>query len=53
MAEKEKMLAEKIAALPDALQDRFLDKVDGATLALDLMAEKTAAGSSADPAKSG
>lgn len=40
MSEKQKALAEKIAALPEKLQDKFTDKVDGAIMALDLMAQE-------------
>lgn len=42
VSEKQKALAEKIAALPEKLQDKFTDKVDGAIMALDLMAEAQA-----------
>jgi len=35
MSEKEKEIVEKIAALPPQLQDKFLDRVEGAIMALD------------------
>ena len=40
MSEKERELQKHIAALPEQLQDRFLDQVRGAALALDLLADK-------------
>lgn len=43
MSEKERELQKNIAALPEQLQDRFLDQVRGAALALDLLAVKAAA----------
>mgnify|MGYP007104056455 CR=1 FL=1 len=36
MSEKEKKIAEGISKLPDELKDRFLDKIEGAVMALDL-----------------
>ena len=43
MSEKERELQKGIAKLPESLQDRFLDQVRGAALALDLLAVKAAA----------
>ena len=43
MSEKERELQKGIAELPEYLQDRFLDQVRGAALALDLLAVKDAA----------
>ena len=40
MSDKEKALAEKIAAMPPALQDKFLAQARGAELALEVLAEK-------------
>lgn len=37
MSEKEKAMCEKISKLPPELQEKFLDKVDGAVMALDLL----------------
>lgn len=37
MSEKQKALIEKIAQLPDTLQDKFMDKIDGAIVALDFV----------------
>ena len=37
MSEKEKAMLEKLAALPEPLQDRFLDRIQGATMALDML----------------
>ena len=37
MSEKEKAMLEKLAALPAPLQDRFLDRIQGATMALDVL----------------
>lgn len=37
MSEKEKAMLEKLAALPAPLQDRFLDRIQGATMALDML----------------
>lgn len=37
MSEKEKRIAESIAKLPDPLKDRFLDKIEGAAMAMDLL----------------
>ena len=37
MSEKEKALVEKIAAMPDRLKEKFLDKADGALMAMDAM----------------
>lgn len=37
MSEKEKDLVEKIAAMPDRLKEKFLDKADGALMAMDAM----------------
>ena len=36
MSEKEKKIAENISKLPEPLKDRFLDKIEGAVMALDL-----------------
>lgn len=38
MSEKEKKIAENISKLPEPLKDRFLDKIEGAVMALDLTA---------------
>ena len=38
MSEKEKDIVEKIAAMPKALQDKFLDQLQGAALAMDALA---------------
>ncbi len=40
MSEKEKSLVEKIAAMPDRLKEKFLDKADGALMAMDAMKEQ-------------
>ena len=40
MSSREKELAEKIAAMPHALQDKFLDQARGAELALDILAKE-------------
>ena len=40
MSEKEKRIAEGIAKLPDPLKDRFLDKIEGAAMAMDLLGNK-------------
>lgn len=37
MSEKEKTILEKMAQLPPELQDKFLDKIDGAIMALDML----------------
>lgn len=37
MSEKEKSMCEKIASLPPSLQEKILDKVDGAAMALELL----------------
>ena len=37
MSEKEKDLVEKIAAMPDRLKEKFLDKADGALMAMDAL----------------
>lgn len=44
MSEKEKALCEKIALLPRELQEKILDKADGAAMALELMKEKEKGG---------
>ena len=36
MSEKEKRIMEGVAKLPPQLKDRFLDKIEGAVMALDL-----------------
>lgn len=38
MSEKEKRLSENISRLPKELQDRFVDQITGAAMALDLLA---------------
>lgn len=38
MSEKEKRIMENVAKLPDPLMDRFLDKIEGAVMALDMTA---------------
>ncbi len=40
MSEKEKTMCEKIANLPLALQEKILDKVDGAAMALELLRDE-------------
>lgn len=37
MSEKEKTILEKMAQLPPELQDKFVDKIDGAVMALDML----------------
>lgn len=41
MSEKEKTILDKIAKLPPELQDRLVDKLDGAVMALDVLEKKT------------
>lgn len=42
MSEKEKELCAKVAKLPQELLDKFVDKIDGAAMALEVLAaEKT------------
>lgn len=36
MSEREKQILESVAKLPDPLKDRFLDKIEGAVMALDM-----------------
>jgi hypothetical protein len=43
MSEKQKALIEKIAQLPDTLQDKFIDRVDGAIFALDFVESQNTA----------
>ena len=44
MSEKEKDLVQKIAAMPDRLKEKFLDKADGALMAMDaLQGQETSA----------
>ena len=38
MSEKEKKIVEGIAKLPGPMKDRFLDKIEGAVMALDMLA---------------
>ena len=38
MSEKEKKIVEGIAKLPDQMKERFLDKIEGAVMALDMLA---------------
>ena len=47
MSEQEKIMAKKIAELPQALRERFLDQITGASLALE-MAQKDAAEANAE-----
>lgn len=42
MSEKEKRIMENVAKLPDTLMDRFLDKIEGAVMALDMTNGKEA-----------
>lgn len=37
MSDKEKEMVQKISELPDRLQDKFLDRLDGAVMALDVL----------------
>lgn len=37
MSEKERVLLEKIARLPKDVQDRFVDKIDGAATAVEVL----------------
>ena len=41
MSEKEKALVEKIANMPDALKDKFLNMAEGAAIALESVKENT------------
>ena len=43
MSEKEKALAEGIAKLPAELQDKFLDQITGAAVAVECMAAQASA----------
>lgn len=38
MSKKEKTFAEKLGRLPADLQDRFSDQIDGAVMALEILA---------------
>lgn len=40
MSEKQKQILDKFAKLPEPLQDKFLDRIQGATMALDVLASK-------------
>lgn len=40
MSEKEKALVQKIAAMPDRLKEKFLDKADGALMAMDALKDQ-------------
>lgn len=40
MSEKEKQVVEKIAALPEAVRDRFLTMAEGAVIAVEQMREQ-------------
>lgn len=40
MSEKEKRMVEGIAKLPDTMKERFLDKIEGAVMALDLLGKE-------------
>lgn len=40
MSEKEKDLVQKIAAMPDRLKEKFLDKADGALMAMDALKDQ-------------
>lgn len=40
MSEKEKALAEKVCALPPELQEKFVQQIDGAALAVEYMQSK-------------
>lgn len=39
MSEKAQAILEKVAAFPEKLQDKFLDKLDGAAMYADVMSE--------------
>lgn len=39
MSEKEKAILNKMAKLPEPLQDKFLDRLEGAAMAIDMMKE--------------
>lgn len=39
MSEKEKAILSKMAKLPEPLQDKFLDRLEGAAMAIDMMKE--------------
>ena len=39
MSEKEKAMIEKIAQLPSELQNRIVDQIDGAIMAMDMLAD--------------
>lgn len=47
MSEKEKSILEKIAQLPAPLQDKFLDRLEGARLAIDAMSNQPEEGNHA------
>lgn len=47
MSEKEKAMLEKIAALPDPIKEKFIDRLDGARIALDVLG---VGGAAANPA---
>ena len=39
MSEKDKTILSKMAKLPEPLQDKFLDRLEGAAMAIDMMKE--------------
>ena len=48
MSEKEKAIVEGIAKLPDTMKERFLDKIEGAVMALDLLRKEDSDDSGGD-----
>lgn len=40
MSEREKKVLDDLAALPQPLRDRFVDKIEGAAMALELLEER-------------
>lgn len=48
MSEKEKKIVEGIAKLPDPMKERFLDKIEGAVMALDLLGKEDSDDSGGD-----
>ena len=49
LSEKEREILDKLAKLPPAMQDRFLDRLQGAADALDTMAPLLAAAAETRP----
>ncbi len=53
MSEKAQMILEKVSAMPEPVQDKFLDRLDGAVMAVEALTASGSAGKGGDNGSDG